>query len=107
MALLHSPDDAARITAWRCIGCGKIDAPQPCIGVCRDQKVELVDSTVYDELRARHQRLLREHEALMAFAQLVAGSTPHRGRWEESYRNIKERAQQFLASRREIASTDT
>jgi len=26
----------ARLNAWQCIGCGKIEAPQNCIGVCRD-----------------------------------------------------------------------
>ena len=30
---------AEYIQAWQCIGCGKIEAPQPCIGVCRDRKV--------------------------------------------------------------------
>ena len=40
-----------RLTAWRCIGCGKLDAPQPCIGVCKDRKVELVDALAYDALR--------------------------------------------------------
>lgn len=40
-----------RMTAWRCIGCGKLDSPQPCIGVCKDRKVELVDALAYDALR--------------------------------------------------------
>ena len=30
------------IEGWRCIGCGRVDAPQPCIGVCEDKRVELV-----------------------------------------------------------------
>ena len=30
---------AEYIQAWQCIGCGKIEAPQLCIGVCRDRKV--------------------------------------------------------------------
>ena len=28
--------------AWQCIGCGKLDGPQDCIGICQDRKVELV-----------------------------------------------------------------
>jgi len=28
--------------AWQCIGCGRIEAPQPCIGICQDRKVEFV-----------------------------------------------------------------
>ena len=27
--------------AWQCIGCGRIEAPQTCIGICEDCKVEL------------------------------------------------------------------
>ena len=30
------------VEAWQCIGCGKIEAPQTCIGVCRDRKVAFV-----------------------------------------------------------------
>jgi hypothetical protein len=42
-----------RIKAWQCIGCGKIDAHQPCIGVCQDQKVDLVYAYDYDRALAR------------------------------------------------------
>jgi len=42
-----------RVTVWRCIGCGKIDGPQPCIGVCEDRKVEMVYASVHDGLVAR------------------------------------------------------
>jgi len=42
-----------RIAGWRCIGCGKVDAPQPCIGICQDRKVELVLAGDYDALLAR------------------------------------------------------
>ena len=28
--------------AWQCIGCGRIEAPQPCLGICEDRKVEFV-----------------------------------------------------------------
>jgi hypothetical protein len=27
------------IQAWQCIGCGRIEAPQTCVGVCRDRKI--------------------------------------------------------------------
>src|SRR5262252_1688753 len=38
-----------RIKAWQCIGCGRLDGPQPCLGVCQDRKVELVPASAYDE----------------------------------------------------------
>ena len=58
-----------RIQGWRCIGCGKVDAPRPCIGVCQDRPVELVQAGDYDALRARA-------EELEAFAKLIAHLTP-------------------------------
>lgn len=30
------------VKAWQCIGCGEIEAPQTCIGVCQDRKVDFV-----------------------------------------------------------------
>ena len=38
------------IVGWQCIGCGRVDAPQPCIGVCQDRKVELVAAGDYLQL---------------------------------------------------------
>ena len=46
------------VEAWRCIGCGRIEAPQPCIGVCEDRKVRLVDAADHEAALA----LLREAE---------------------------------------------
>ncbi len=48
----------AIVEAWRCIGCGRIEGPQPCIGVCEDRKVRLVFAADYEAALA----LLRETE---------------------------------------------
>jgi hypothetical protein len=78
-----------RIAGWRCIGCGKVDAPQPCVGVCQDRKVELVLAGDYDALLARTQEL----ESALA---LIARITPREGEWEASWRALQERARQLL-----------
>jgi hypothetical protein len=78
-----------RIAGWRCIGCGKVDAPQPCVGVCQDRKVELVLAGDYDALLARTQEL----ESALA---LIARITPREGEWEASWRALQERARQVL-----------
>ena len=78
-----------RIAGWRCIGCGKVDAPQPCVGVCQDRKVELVLAGDYDALLARTQEL----ESALA---LIARITPRDGEWEASWRALQERARQVL-----------
>ena len=47
------------IKAWQCIGCGRLEASAPCVGVCRDQPVELVDASAYEAVLARAEALER------------------------------------------------
>ena len=78
-----------RIQGWRCIGCGKIDAPQPCIGVCQDRKVELVAAEDYAELAWRVAQL---EEALA----LIARVDPKPDRLQESWDALQARARALL-----------
>jgi hypothetical protein len=78
-----------RIKAWQCIGCGKIDAHQPCLGICQDQKVDLVYAYDFDRAMARTAEL----ETLV---RLLAHTTPRAGEWEHSYRLLQERARCLL-----------
>jgi hypothetical protein len=96
-----------RIQAWQCIGCGRLEAPQNCIGVCQDRKVELVDAAVYDDL---HRRLLAQQETcgrLRALVRQLAWSTPRPDAWERSYRALQDRARALLDEiEQTVASTD-
>jgi len=82
-------DEAGRIVAWQCIGCGRLEGPQPCVGVCQDRKVTLVAADAYDAVLAR----LREAEARLAtlesLARRMALSTPRNGEWERSFRALQ------------------
>lgn len=78
-----------RLNVWQCVGCGKIEAPQPCIGVCRDRKAELVYAEDYDVLA-------REAEALREVVRRIASITPRAGEWESSYRALQKRARECL-----------
>jgi hypothetical protein len=40
------------VKAWQCIGCGKIEAPQICIGICQDRKVQFVYADEYERALA-------------------------------------------------------
>ena len=82
-------DEIERIRGWRCIGCGKVDAPRPCVGVCQDRKVELVDAADYDALLARMHAL----EAALA---LIAHITPREEALPASWRALQERARALL-----------
>ena len=81
-----------RIAGWRCIGCGKVDAPQPCVGVCQDRKVELVLAGDYDALLARTAEL----ESVLA---LIARITPRDEEWKASWEALQQRARQVLGGR--------
>lgn len=97
MAPMASNEDSARITAWRCIGCGKIEAPQPCIGVCQDRKVELVEAGRYESAVQRAQQARREGEAFKALVRQLAHTKPRNGQWEQTYRQLQAQARKLLA----------
>ena len=78
-----------RIQGWRCIGCGKIDAPQPCIGVCQDRRFELVAATDYDALRMRVQAL----EGALA---LIARTPPRADKLADSWAALQGMARRLL-----------
>lgn len=80
---------AERIQGWRCIGCGKVDAPRPCVGICQDRRVELVDAADYDALQAR----VGELEAALA---LIARVTPREGALMASWLALQARARRLL-----------
>lgn len=77
------------IEGWRCIGCGKVDAPRPCIGVCQDKRVELVLAEDYAELAWRV-------EQLEAALQLIAHVTPKPGALADSWQALQVRARTLL-----------
>ena len=78
-----------RISAWRCIGCGRLDAPQPCVGICQDRKVELVEAAELDRALGR----IVELESVLS---ALAHTMPKEGEWERSYRSLQERVRRLL-----------
>lgn len=85
------------IQAWQCIGCGKIDAPQPCIGVCRDRKVLLVGLDDHQQALDEIQRVYAQLEEAQGIVSRLARTTPRDGQWEASWRALQEQARQLLA----------
>ncbi|MEO8137000.1 MAG: hypothetical protein ABI831_23855 [Betaproteobacteria bacterium] len=86
------------IDAWQCIGCGKIEAPQPCLGVCQDRRVRLVDAIEHDAVLAGAQRAERRAQTLETLVRQLACTTPRAGAWEQSYRTMQARAQRTLTA---------
>lgn len=91
MAILS---DVGRIAVWECIGCGRIDHPRPCVGICRDVKAEYVPASEHDAAIAL---LERDNEALRAVLARIAGVTPRAGQWEATYRALQAEAREALS----------
>ena len=86
------------VKAWQCIGCGRIDAPQNCIGVCEYRKAEFVYAFEYEQVVAQAAATRRRADALEALVRQLAVTTPRAGEWERSYRALQEQARRASAA---------
>lgn len=85
------------VKAWQCIGCGKIEAPQTCVGVCQDRRVEFVYADEHREALEQVEAANRRADALARLLRQLAWTTPRPGEWESSYRALQARARRLLA----------
>ena len=76
-----------RRKVWECVGCGRIDDPRPCVGVCRDRKVEYVLAADHD----------REVAQLVGVLRMIALTTPREGEALRHWKALQERAREALA----------
>ena len=77
------------IEAWQCVGCGRLQTERPCIGVCTDKKIELVQAADYAALAWR----VEELEAALA---LIAHVTPKPDQLVTSWQALQARARALL-----------
>ena len=70
------------IKVWQCIGCGRIDHPQPCVGICPDRKAEYVSAADYEKVASV---LLR-----------IAFTTPRAGEFESAWLALQRAARAAL-----------
>lgn len=91
-----SDTDRTRIQAWECTGCGRIEAPQPCLGICSDRAVELVHPEAHRRLQHRQARLERDNAQMRELILRLARTTPRQARWEDGYRALQRRARRLL-----------
>lgn len=83
------------VKAWQCIGCGNIEAPQTCIGICEYRKVEFVYAADHAQALARADARAARFEQLV---RQLAHTTPRTDDWERSYRALQQRARTLLAA---------
>jgi hypothetical protein len=75
-----------RFTAWQCIGCGRIEGPQPCVGICEDRRTEFVYAADHDAAIARLAEVVRQ----------IASTTPRKGECERTWKALQARARSVL-----------
>jgi len=86
------------IKAWECVGCGRIEAPQPCVGICQDRAVELVPEEAYRLIQGERDRLRDDNAALRALVLRLARTNPRDEQWEAGYKALQKRARHLLDS---------
>ena len=96
-ASADAPPDA--IDAWQCIGCGRIEAPQNCIGICEDRRIKLVHACAYAIASREVSALRAERDALRSVVARLAWSHPRGDGWQRSYRALQSEARAVLSKR--------
>jgi hypothetical protein len=90
--------EAPVFDVWRCIGCGRIEAPQPCIGVCEDRKVRMVEFADYAAVVSRLDDATDTLGALQAVLRRITLTKPRDGQWERSYRALQAEARRTIVA---------
>ena len=85
------------VKAWQCIGCGRIEAPQNCVGICEDRRVELVYSFEHENAMAHLDAAQRRSNALAALVRQLPWTCPRGGDWCRSYHALQRDARPILA----------
>lgn len=78
------------LKVWQCIGCGRIDHPMPCVGICQDRKAEYVALGDYAQAEARIAKL----EALL---RRIAFTSPRPGEAERAWLALQKDARKLLS----------
>ena len=84
------------VTVWQCIGCGRIEAPQPCIGVCQERQARFVAAADHEEALGRLQAAQQKAEALEGFMHRLTLTSPREGEWKNCYTTFQAEARRLL-----------
>mgnify|MGYP001425624614 CR=1 FL=1 len=87
---------AETFQAWQCIGCGKIDGPAQCVGVCQDRPVELVNAADFRAAQAAARRERDRAGALEAVVRRIALTYPKPGEVEATWKALQATARRAL-----------
>lgn len=82
--------------AWQCIGCGRIQAEEGCIGICQDRKVELVYASDYAALQKQLESAQFDLAKLTAQMRQIVNTEPRNDGWERNFRALQDNARRVL-----------
>ena len=84
------------IEAFQCMGCGRIDVPRECIGICQDRLMKIVAAGDYLAAVERARSAEREVEAMRTLLRQIAHVSPDDDRWQETLEAFQLRARALL-----------
>lgn len=84
------------IEGWGCPRCGRVDAPQPCLGICIRRPGLVADVAEYREYAAQAERAADTDRSLSTFVHLVAGLHPRPGHEQQTAETLRSRARELL-----------
>ena len=85
-----------RLLAWECVGCGRIEGPRPCVGVCEDRRTAFVYAADYDVVLAQLGAARNEAQELRELMRQIAHTTPRQGECERTWLALRARAARLL-----------
>ena len=94
VAVTIEPGDV--VTTWKCESCGRIEAPQPCIGVCIRPETPMVTASEHAEVLEEAAAARRELEWWAPPVRQLAWTTPRPGRGEDAAQAVRAAAQARL-----------
>ena len=91
------PVEGEVITTWACDSCGRIEAPQPCIGVCIRPETPMVEASEHAAVVAAARTVAAELERLAPLLRQLAWSRPRADHREEMQQALRAAAHRALS----------
>jgi len=101
--VLWDAADVEVIDGWQCIGCGRVEASRPCVGICQDRRARFVDLDDFLAAIDRMENAQAEAATLAAFVAQIASLRPREGHVESSFAAIQARARAIHIARQDRA----
>lgn len=91
-------EPAAPAVTWWCNRCDRVDAPQPCLGICVWRVVEWARYDIYAELRRRVISAYETERQLRGLMLRIAHTSPRTGQHALTWTAFASRAEDVLGS---------